>query len=236
MILILLLIIFVVFLQINNLKLNIDYKSFRKKGFKKLDNKFGIICYTGKQGKGKTYSAVKFCLDEVNRNNYTIITNVKSFHDSVKGSIYMKNILDIVAYCSKFEGNEKNILIFFDEIFTCLEKGGALQKKVLSFLSQMRKRKILFITTAQEWSEINITFRRYVRFQVDCNMIALPFSKTAIILNKVNDGDLIHWDNDLQDFVAPLIQTNINKGNVEIIEKYDTFETIENTSSANKSR
>lgn len=148
----------------------------------------------------------------------------------------MNNILDIVAYCSKFEGNEKNILIFFDEIFTCLEKGGALQKKVLSFLSQMRKRKILFITTAQEWAEINITFRRYVRFQVDCNMIALPFSKTAIVINRVNDGDLIHWDNDSQDFIAPLIQTNINKGNIEIIEKYDTFETIENTTSANKTR
>ena len=38
-----------------------------------------------------------------------------------------------------------------------------MNKKILSFLSQLRKRKILFIT-AQEVVEINITFRRYCRF------------------------------------------------------------------------
>lgn len=236
MIFIIILIIFIVGLNITKLNLNIDFKSFFKKGFKKLDNRFGIICYTGKQGKGKTYSAVKFSTDEVKKNNYIIITNVLSFHKKIKNSLYMPNIIDIVDYCSQFEGNEKNILIFYDEIFTCLEKSGALQKKVLSFLSQMRKRRILFITTAQEWAEINITFRRYVRFQVACNMIALPFSKTAIVINQVNDGDRIHWDNDSQDFIAPLIQTNLSKANIDVANLYDTYETISNTASANKTR
>lgn len=100
----------------------------------------------------------------------------------------------------------------------------------------MRKRRILFITTAQEWAEINITFRRYVRFQVACNMIALPFSKTAIVINQVNDGDRIHWDNDSQDFIAPLIQTNLSKANIDVANLYDTYETISNTASANKTR
>lgn len=67
-------------------------------------------------------------------------------------------------------------------------------------------------------------------------MIALPFTKTAIILNQVNDGDLIRWDNDLQDFVAPIIQTNVAKGKLSIIESYDTFETISITESINASR
>ena len=39
-------------------KLYIDIKSFFCKGFKKLDNQFGLFAYTGKQGKGKTYSAI----------------------------------------------------------------------------------------------------------------------------------------------------------------------------------
>lgn len=64
-------------------------------------------------------------------------------------------------------------------------------------------------------------------------MIALPFTKTAIIINQVNDGDLIRWDNDLQDFVAPIIQTNVAKGKLSIIESYDTFETISITESIN---
>ena len=216
-------------------KINIDFKSFFKKGFKKLDNKFGLFLYTGKQGKGKTYSAIDFCIKQKLANDYVIITNVKSFN-AFEDTIYLDNIFDIIDYCVELEKQGVKFLIFFDEIFTCLEKMGALNKKVLSFLSQLRKREILFVSTAQEWAEIQITFRRYCRFQISCNMIALPFSKTAIVINQVNDGDLIHWDNDLQDFIAPIIQTNISKGKLSIIQSYDTFETINISESINKKR
>ena len=140
--------------------------------------------------------------------------------------MYIPDINTIIDYCVKFENNEEKVIIFFDEIFTILNKNTPINKKILSFLSQLRKRHIIFITTAQEWSEINITFRRYVRFQIACNMISLPLIKTAIVVNAVNDGDLIKWDNDLQDFVAPRLQTNISKGLKEVIDRYDTFETI----------
>lgn len=227
---------FVVFmLYIIKNHIRVDFKSFFRKGFKKLDSKFGLFCYTGKQGKGKTYSAVNFCIKQKLANDYRIITNVKSFN-TFNDTIYVDNIQEIIRYCTQFKDNDENVLIFFDEIFTVLEKGGSLSKEVLSFISQLRKRKIIFVTTAQEWSEIQITFRRYVRFQISCNMIALPFTKTAIIINQVNDGDLIRWDNDLQDFVAPIIQTNIAKGKLSIIESYDTFETISITESINASR
>lgn len=32
-------------------KVHIDFKSFFKRGFKKTDNQFGLLCYTGKQGR-----------------------------------------------------------------------------------------------------------------------------------------------------------------------------------------
>lgn len=215
--------------------LHIDFISFFRKGFKKISNKFGVFCYTGKQGTGKTYSAVDFCIKRKLESDYRIITNVKSFN-IFKDTIYMDNIMDIIKYCTKFKDNDENVLIFFDEIFTVLEKGGSLAREVLSFISQLRKRGIIFVTTAQEWSEINITLRRYVRFQISCNMISLPFTKTALIINQVNDGDKIRWDNDLQDFVAPIIQTNIAKGKLSIIESYDTYETIKLTQSINSYR
>ena len=224
---------FVLYIWKNHL--HIDFPTFFKKGFKKLDHKFGLFCYTGKQGTGKTYSAVKFCIGQKLENDYIIITNVKSFN-IFSDTIYMPDIMEIIKFCSSFEGNEKNILIFFDEIFTVLEKGGALQKEVLSFLSQLRKRKIILVTTAQEWSEIHITFRRYVRFQISCNMKALPITSMAIIVNQINDGDQIRWDNDSQDFIAPIIQTNIAKGNLSVIESYDTFETIKLTTSINSNK
>lgn len=250
--LILICIIFFIFSVFWGKHLHIDYKSFFKEGFKKLDNKFGIYCYTGKQGTGKTYSAVKFNKEQMASEGYKTITNIKSLafrnggvtlrefkklEDTTKVNyIYEPDIFEIIKFCKGFKENDKNIMIFFDEIFTCLEKSGALQKEILSFLSQLRKRKILFITTAQEWSEINITFRRYVRFQISCSMIALPFFKYAFINNQINDGDLIKWDNDSQDFIAPTIQTNFSKGLKSIINAYDTFETIDSKSTMNKQR
>lgn len=237
---ILFLIIIIFILKIKELNLHIDWKSFFRKGFKKLDNKFGIFCYTGKQGTGKTYSAIRFTLQEQEKDGYLVLTNIKSFHNSCPNSKYYSNIQDIIDFCEKEfkkpEERRQKVLIFFDEIFTCLEKGGSLKKEILSFLSQLRKRKIIFVTTAQEWSEIQITFRRYVRYQISCNMIALPFNKEALVINNINDGDLIRWDNDQQDFVAPLIQKNIHKGNQSIIMKYDTFETINISQGLNKTR
>lgn len=179
---------------------------------------------------GKTYSAVKFCIEEKQRRNCIIITNVTSFQ-VFKDTVYITDITELINYvldyCSNLPLEETpNILIFFDEIFTILEKGTRINKEILSFISQLRKRKIIFITTAQEWLEINVTFRRYVRYQVDCNMFSFPIFKTAFLLNAINDGEQLKWSNEENEYVAPRIQTNFSKGNLSIIESYDTFETI----------
>ena len=200
-------------------------KPFSKNGFRKVDNAFGLFCYTGKQGKGKTYSAVKFLIEQKLKNNYKIITNVKSFN-VFEDTLYMDNILDIINYCKNFKENDENVIIFFDEIFTILEKQTKINAEILSFISQLRKRKIIFVTTAQEWSEINITFRRYVRFQVQCNMFSFPFTQTALIYNIHNDGDTIKWNNDTQDWEAERMFAKFGKGQRAIIESYDTYETI----------
>ena len=213
------------------LKLSIDFKSLYRKGFKKIDNQFGLFAYCGKQGKGKTYSAVKFCIDRKLATNCIIYTNVTSFN-IFSDTVFITNIDElidtVINYCDSLSPDEQpNIIIFFDEIFTVLEKNVKISKKILSFISQLRKRKIILITTAQEWLEINVTFRRYVRFQIDCNMISLPISNTAFIINTVNDGEQLKWSNEDNEYIAPRISTKISKGNLSVIESYDTFETIQ---------
>ena len=74
---------------------------------------FGLFCYCGKQGKGKTYSAVNFLINQKIRKDYKIITNVKSF-DVFEDTLYLANIEDIIDYCTTFKDNEKNVIIFFD--------------------------------------------------------------------------------------------------------------------------
>ena len=126
-----------------NKHLHIDFNSFFKKGFKKLDSLFGIYCYTGKQGTGKTYSAVKFTEETRQKFNYKVITNIKSLtyrnngvsleeykkdREKYKNVVYLyeKDIFEIIKYCTNFKENDYNIMIFFDEIFTALEKMGSL--------------------------------------------------------------------------------------------------------------
>lgn len=174
------------------------------------------------------------------RNKDTIVlTNIKSYSQS-SDSVYIKDFLQIIDYCKRFESLKSkgevdgNLIILFDEIFTVIEKAGSLKSEFLSFISQMRKRGIIFVSTAQEWAEINITLRRYCRYQISCSMKSLPICNLAICTNLVNDGDGIYWDSDCQEFLAPLLQTNVFKGNLSICNLYDTFETIDTTSVLNR--
>lgn len=215
------------------LKLSIDWQSLYRKGFQKIDNAFGLFCYTGKQGKGKTYSVIRFCVDRKLATDCQIITNVTSFK-RFSDTVFITDIKELIDYVLEYceslpEDKEPNILIFFDEIFTILEKNKSIDKEIRSFISQLRKRRIILLTTAQEWLELNMTFRRYCRFQVDCNMISMPITKSAILINNVYDAEQMKWSSDDNEYIAPIVSTNISKGNLHIINSYDTFETIKVT-------
>ena len=192
----------------------IKFKTFFKKGFAPKRGKFGVYCYCGKQGSGKTYSAVEFIL---NNSNLPIYSNVST----IKGVKYI--------YFSGFDNllklrNQHDCIIFYDEIFTALTKSSRINTDVLDFLSQMRKRRIIFITTAQEWLEINITLRRYCRYQIECQM--LNILGLGILVKRMYDAEQLKWSNDDNEYVAPLIETTISKCNLSVANSYDTFEQI----------
>ena len=137
------LIILIIALLIRFRHTKIKFKTFFRKGFAPKRGKFGVYCYCGKQGSGKTYSAVEFIL---NNKDMPIYSNV----GSIKGVDY--------TYFSGFDQllelrGKTDCIIFYDEIFTALTKTSRINTEVLDFLSQMRKRRIIFITTAQEWLE-----------------------------------------------------------------------------------
>ena len=79
--------------------LHIDLKSLFKKGFQKIDNLFGLYCYTGKQGTGKTYSCVNFIIKNKILHNYIVITNVKSFN-----AFKIKKSTNLRSYSFCFKG------------------------------------------------------------------------------------------------------------------------------------
>lgn len=210
----LLLIIIIICLIIKFRHTKIKFKTFFKKGFAPKRGKFGVYCYCGKQGSGKTYSAVEFIL---NNSHMPIYSNVST----IKGVNY--------EYFNGFDNllklrDKTDCIIFYDEIFTALTKTSKINQDVLDFLSQMRKRRIIFITTAQEWLEINITLRRYCRFQIECSMKNI--FGLGLLIKHCYDAEQMKWSNDDNEYIAPLIETTISKCNLSVANSYDTFEQI----------
>lgn len=206
------LIVLVVAMAMIKNKVSIDIKSFFEKGFMARRGLYGVYCFCGKQGTGKTFSTVQF----LSRNrNFPIYSNI-----SLQGF----NYVHFSTFKDMLQIKDQNCIIVYDEIFSALAKSTKLNQDVLTFLSQQRKKQVIFITTAQEWLEIPMTLRRYVRYQIDCSIWnILPFS---ILVERYRDGENMHWDNLENDYVAPIIATKITKMAKRITTYYDTWETI----------
>lgn len=244
------LIVFIGFYCFNN-KVKIKFKTFLKKGFRPVRGNFGVYCYDGKQGKGKTYSIVEYLLD--NKENITIFCNIADIVNAnyfwftgFSELIKLKEIIDY-DYISKedlqkyivsrgfdekrsisltgliidYVDNEKQLVFVYDEIFTELQKQSKLNKDVIDFLCQMRKRKIIFLTTAQEWAEIPLTFRRFCRYEIRCSMRV--FFGIGILIKQFNDAENMKWSDEAQEHIAPLLETTITKCRKEIADSYNTF-------------
>lgn len=212
---IILIIVFLIFLFIRFRHTKIKFKTFFKKGFAPKRGRFGVYCYCGKQGSGKTYSVVEFLKNQ--DSDVKIYSNISSLN-GIKYTYFngFDNLLKL--------RDEHDCIIVYDEIFTALTKSTKLSNEVLDFLSQMRKRRIVFLTTAQEWLEINITLRRYCRYQIECKM--LNILGLGILVKSMYDAEQLKWSNDDNEYIAPLIETTISKCNLSVAKSYDTFEQI----------
>lgn len=223
---ILAIIIFVFVFLINN-KIVFRIDTLFRKGFKRVNDEYRrVYLGTANNGDGKTYSVIDWLSEKEKFTHKKIITNVRSYAVNHKGVIYMPNFYDIIKFINqKNNGEDRNYIIFYDELFTMLEKG-KLGKDILSFISQLRKRGIYLVTTVQEWLDINVTFRRYCRFYVECSM----FNKFGCCwsINKIKSGYDMKWNKDLNEFESPVIKTTIKKCSKKIADSYDTLEIITN--------
>ena len=213
----------ILFVSLIKNKVRIKWHTFKGKSFKPLRGHFGLYVYCGKQGKGKTYSLVEYLLD--NKDDIEVYCNI----GGIKGIEYnhFTGFNELIEIKHKLDNCEilipinKQLIIVYDEIFTELQKGSRLNKEILDFLCQMRKRKIIFLTTCQEWAELPLSYRRFCRYEIDCNMI--PFLWFGILIKQFKDAEDMKWSDLDQEFVAPLQETTITKCRLSIANSYDTF-------------
>lgn len=199
-------------------KIKIKYKTFIRRGFKPNRGIFGVYCYCGKQGQGKTYSVVEFLHNNKDLPIYCNLTSIKGIDYT-----YIANFDELLSLRDKTD-----CIIVYDEIFSALQKNTTINKEVLDFLSQMRKRRIICLTTAQEWAEIPLTWRRYCRYQIDCRLIRIPFIN-GILIKTFKDAENMKWSNDDMEHIAPLLETTITHTQKWVANSYDTYEQIHNS-------
>lgn len=197
-------------------KIRIKWKTFIKKGFPIKNGPYGVYCYDGKQGNFKTYSVVEFLLQNKDKRIYSNLKSLKGVKYTPIGDI--DDLLEL--------RNETDCIIFFDEIFTAITKSSRINSdiEIMDFLSQMRKRRIIFLTTCQEWLELDITLRRYCRYRIHCEYRRFLFLN--LIIKTFSDAEHMKWSNEDNEYVAPLLETTISKPNLYVANSYDTYETI----------
>jgi len=198
-------------------KIRIDWASFTKPTLPLDRGLFGVYCFTGHQGSGKTYGLNKYV--RKNGKSKKIYSNM-----TLKNLDYTK-ITSVSHLFSLID--EKDCIIIYDEIFAVMAKSKRLKEDGMEFLSQMRKQKIIFITTAQYWLELDITFRRFVRIQIECT--TRPLGKFGGIFKEVYyDTTQIHWDNLENEYISPTLATKYSKYEKKHMESYDTNERMKN--------
>lgn len=202
-------------------KIKIKWSTFFKKGFRKQSDIYGVYCYCGKQGSSKTGNVITYLYE--NRDK-VIFANLQSIDKENIPYTYIKDIYGLLEL-----RKEHDCIIFYDEIFTVISKEAKIPNQVkadvMDFLSQMRKRRIVFITTCQEWRLLPLYFRLYVRYQINCSMFNIPFFN-AISIKNIIDGDHIKWSEEEQDFVGDLIENTVQHCVKKIYDMYDTYEQI----------
>lgn len=204
--------------------IHVDVPSFMKKTLPLDTGIFGVYCFDGKQGSGKTYSLTKYILKHANgRKIYSNMTFQKSSGIEYEPITSVNHLLSL--------RDQKGIVIVYDEIFTLLEKKTAIRGELQEFLSQQRKMKNILITTAQEWLNIPIDFRRYVRIQIICKTKPLGFLG-GILREEYRDAYQMAWSQLENEYVAPRISLKFSKYEKKIMEAYDTHERINRLSDA----
>lgn len=237
-------IIILVFVLIKN-KIKIKFKTFFKKGFRVNRGIFGIYCYCGMQGQGKTYSCVEYVKD--NENNIILFSNVEIncnipyiLYSGFDEMLKLRDAIDISKYFERdyiiWKGSKfyldfsKQIVFIYDEIFSELQRGSRINTQVLDFITQMRKRGFILLTTAQIWSDIPITWRRLTRYQIDCDLRS--YFGINVLIKTFRDAEHMKWSNDEQEHIAPLISTTITHTRKYIADSYNTFQLIHNRDSS----
>lgn len=203
------------------MRIIIDKESFKKKGLKKKKHEFpiGTRAYQGFQGRGKSMSMIHDAL-EIQRvfPNCIIFSNIQL--KGVKNYYYCQKDDDIY-FGLNFDNGENGVINIIDEAHLFFGKKTGISLDVLTQISQQRKQRRKIIISSQIWEDLDVSLRKQVPEIVKC------WNLGNIQINRISNGETLRYDKMKSAYIADLIGFNIYKRNVELGDKYDTYQKIQ---------
>lgn len=131
----------------------------------------GVYCFTGKQGSGKTLTAVRLVSNiYLDYKDVYLVTNV-TLNTDILTHIPKENIIPFTRYYQLFMVYDKPTIFFIDEahlLFNSLESRNA-DVNMFTVISQNRKRQRVFILTSQVFSRLQLVMREQINTIITCN-------------------------------------------------------------------
>lgn len=131
----------------------------------------GVYCFCGKQGSGKTLSAVRLISNiYLDYKDVYLVTNV-NINTDLLNHIPSENIIPFTRYYQLFFNYNKPVIFLIDEahiLFNSLESKNA-DVNMFQVISQNRKRQRVFILTSQVFSRLQLVMREQINTIVDCH-------------------------------------------------------------------
>lgn len=200
--------------------IHFNFKSFKYKGVKYIDDRFGVYLITGKQGTNKTYYAIQLVLNQDLSRCAYIKTNIHSLNVPGVKIEYFTKINEI------YKDTDTNVIYIVDELSRKYKKNSPTDEQLFAFMNQSRKRNRIFIGITQEYLELPMWLRRPCRYMFTSKFIPLISKFFNIFACEVGDGYNLTFDKDMGEYICPTLQTNVYKRNEYISSMYDTFEPI----------
>lgn len=200
------------------MSLQVDWSSFRKPR-SKIPGGFphGMVLFTGEQGGGKSLSQSRYV------RQLQLEWNAKVY--SATDYKYADEVIDEGEIADRIltKREETPTVFMLDEIQVLLSKGmvGAEQRsEILKAIAQQRKRNTSIVGTLQVFLDLEIQYRRQLKYVVNCRHIGPVQLETWLV------GNTLAFNEETNKYEGTVDQTKIWKRNNEVFDLYDTFEVV----------
>lgn len=196
--------------------ISIDWRSFSKKR-SPLKGGFptGMVLFTGRQGGGKSLSQSRYVyqLQEKFGAKVYSATDYKRADVKIDESEISDHILT--------KRDVRPTVFLLDEIQVLLDTtAGKLKPEVLKAIAQQRKRNTSIIGTLQVFLDLDIRYRRQIKYVVNCSFVG------PIQIERWLEGETLTFDQESNKYSGRIAHIRIWKRHNEIFNLYDTHEVV----------